>query len=129
MKILTHPDYPGQIVEESDPERIAHMTLQGGWVASDPPDPIPVEAVPPVRRVWQTGGHLWAEFAIEERIALAACNIPEVRALVVDIAVWPGEIWSDHPQVQEGFRGLVAAGLLSAKRANDILNPPGLIPL
>lgn len=128
MKILTHPDYPGQIIEESDPERIAHMTAQGGWIAKDQPVIIPEEPAPPVRRVWPSGGHLWAELSRDERIALAACNVPEVRALVVDVAVWPGEIWSDHPQVQEGFRGLVAAGLLTVERASVILNPPGLIP-
>lgn len=126
MKMLTHPDYPGQIIEESDPQRILHMTTQGGWISEDlhSHEPPP----PPVRRVWNTGGHLWAEFSRDERIALAACNVPEVRALVVDVAVWPGEIWSDNQHVQEGFRGLVAAGLLSPERANQILNPPGLIP-
>lgn len=126
MKILTHPDYPGQIVEESDPERIAHMTAQGGWIASDPPAPIPVEPDPPVRRVWPTGGHLWAEFTDTESVALAGSAVPEIKALVLSLAFWPDQVFSDDPRVQSGFAALVGTGLLSQQRADSLLHPPGL---
>lgn len=128
MKILTHPDYPGQIIEESDLERIAHMTVQGGWIASDPPAPIPVEPDPPVRRVWATAAHFWAEFSQEEQLAISISEIPAVRALVVSLSVWQAEMWSDDTRVQAGFQALIASGLISEWRANTILNPPGLLP-
>lgn len=128
MKILTHPDYPGQIVEESDPERITHMVTQGGWVEEEAPLPEPPpEPPPPVRKVWQTGGHLWAEFSDPERVAIAASGVPEIKALVLALAFWPDQVFSDDPRVQSGFAALVATGLVSQQRADQILNPPGFL--
>ncbi len=127
MKILTHPDYPGQIIEESDLERIAHMTAQGGWVASDPPLPEPPPPpLPPVRRVWATAADFWGEFNQEEQLVISISEIPAVRALIVSLSVWQAEMWSDDARVQAGFQALIASGLLTEARANEILNPPGL---
>lgn len=125
MKILTHPDYPGQIIEESDPERIAHMTAQGGWIAKDQPVIIPEEPAHPVRRVWPTGGHLWEEFTQQEQIALAMSQVPEIKVLVLALAYWPDQVFSDDHRVQQGFAALVQSGLMTAERANAILYPPG----
>lgn len=119
MKILTHPDYPGQIVEESDPERIAHMTVQGGWVAKDPPAPKPVQ--PSNRKVWPTNAHFWGEFTPAEQTAIAARPEGPIRALIVTFTVWPGEMWSDDERVQKAMQALVAVGAITPGRAEEIL--------
>jgi hypothetical protein len=122
---FTHPQYPDQIIEETDAERIAHMTTHGGWVGM-PPEPEPPPPPPPIRRVWQTAADFWAEFSQQEQVAVSASDIPAVRALVVSLSVWQAEMWSDDPRVQAGFHALIQSGLLTEERANEILHPPGL---
>lgn len=121
----THPSYPGQIIEETDPERIAHMTTHGGWVQM-PPEPDPPPPPPPVRRVWHDTSAFWSEFSQDEQLRISISEIPAVRALVVALSVWQAEMWSDDPRVQAGFQALVQGGLLTRDRANEILHPPGL---
>jgi hypothetical protein len=122
---FTHHQYPDQIIEETDAERIAHMTTYGGWVAM-PPEPEPPPPPPPIRRVWQTAADFWAEFSQQEQVDISISEIPAVRALVVSLSVWPAEMWSDDARVQAGFKALTQSGLLTKARANKILNPPGL---
>lgn len=124
---FTHPLYPDQIIEETDAERIAHMTTHGGWVEM-PPEPEPPPPPPPIRRVWQTAADFLAEFSHQEQLEISISQIPAVRALVLSLSVWPSEMWSDDERVQSGFRALIASGLISEARAKQILNPPGLKP-
>jgi len=91
----------------------------GEWVVS----PIPA----PTRRVWASGGHLWGEFTDLERVSVAASEVPQIKALVLALAFWPDQVFSDDPRVQSGFAALVTTGLLSPQRANEILHPPGFI--
>lgn len=92
----------------------------GEWVVSLIPEP--------VRRVWPTGGHLWGEFSDAERVSVAASAVPQIKALVLALAFWPDQVFSDDPRVQSGFAALVATGLISQTRADQILNPPGFHP-
>lgn len=105
---------------EYDPDTHTCEWGDGVWVLTEKPEP--------VRRVWPTGGHLWGEFADPERVAIAASGVPEIKALVLALAFWPDQVFSDDPRVQSGFAALIASGLLTEARANAILNPPGLIP-
>jgi hypothetical protein len=124
---FTNPLYPDQIIEETDAERIAHMTTYGGWVEM-PPEPEPPPPPPPIRRVWQTAADFLAEFSQQEQLEISISQIPAVRALVLSLSVWPSEMWSDDARVQAGFHALIESGLLTEQRANEILHPPGLQP-
>lgn len=90
---------------------------EGVWVVSENPEP--------VRRVWPAGGHLWGEFTQQEQIALAMSQVPEIKVLVLALAYWPDQVFSDDHRVQQGFAALVQSGLMTAERANAILYPPG----
>lgn len=92
----------------------------GEWVV------LPIPA--PTRRVWATAADFWGEFTQSEQLVISISEIPAVRALVVSLSVWQAEMWSDDTRVQAGFQALIASGLLTASRANTILNPPGLLP-
>lgn len=83
---------------------------------------------PPVRRVWESAGDFWAEFTPAEQASISVSAVPDIAALRSFVYMWRGEVWSDSPRVQGGITALIAASLLTAERAQEILNPPGLIP-
>lgn len=82
--------------------------------------------VPPsVRRVWESAGDFWAEFTPSEQASISVSTVPDIAALRSFVYMWRGEVWSDSPRVQGGITALIAANLLTAERAQEILNPPG----
>jgi hypothetical protein len=122
---FTNPLYPDQIIEETDAERIAHMTTYGGWVEM-PPEPEPPPPPPPVRKVWRSAADFWLSFTEAERLAVAACSEPQIKMLALTLGYWDSELHSDNSTVQAGMEALVSTGLLTRARANELLNPPGL---
>lgn len=80
---------------------------------------------PPVRRVWESAGDFWAEFTHAEQASISVSAVPDIAALRSFVYMWRGEVWSDSPRVQGGITALIAANLLTAERAQEILNPPG----
>ena len=80
---------------------------------------------PPVRRVWQSAGDFWAEFTPAEQASISVSAVPDIAALRSFVYMWRGEVWSDSPKVQGGITALIAANLLTAERAQEILSPPG----
>ena len=74
---------------------------------------------PPAVGVWSTLEFL-LRFTPEERAAARSSQIPEVQDFL-DLLRAAGEVRSDHPLTQQGMGLLVAAGLLTAERRDEIL--------
>jgi hypothetical protein len=77
----------------------------------------------PDRKIWPTVADFWAEFSETEQIAIIDSDIPGIRLLDRQLLVWRGEVWSDDERVQQGLGGLVAVGILTAERREEILQP------
>lgn len=118
---------------------IANTILWDGQTPYEPPDGSVVmllataladgyeysPAPPAVRRIWESAGDFWAEFTQTEQASISVSLIPDIAALRSFVYMWRGEVWSDSPRVQGGISALISANLLTAERAQEILNPPG----
>lgn len=81
----------------------------------------------PKRRVWENSALFLNEFTFEEQMAIASSNAPDIKALSLVLAVWPGELWSDDYRLQTGMRSIVQKNIIPFERINNILLPTGLI--
>ena len=84
---------------------------------------------PPVpnRKVWPNSALFLNEFTFEEQIYIASSNAPDIKALTLVLAVWPGEVWSDDFRLQAGMKSIVQKNIVPHDRINNILAPTGLL--
>jgi hypothetical protein len=73
------------------------------------------------RKVWPTVADFWAEFSDGEKLAILGSDIGGIVLLREELRMWRGEVWSDDPRVQQGLGGLVAVGILTTERREEIL--------
>lgn len=106
----------------SQPDGSTVMLLSDALAAGIQYAPTP----PPVRRVWRSAADFWAAFTDAERLAVAGCSDPQIKMLALTLGYWDSELHSDNPTLQAGMEALVATGLITRARANELLNPPGL---
>lgn len=80
------------------------------------------------RKVWPDAGTFYAEFTPEEKMAIIASEVPEIKFLLAELQMWRGPVWSDDPaggnRVQLALDGLVLAGILTEERKAGILAKP-----
>jgi hypothetical protein len=139
---MTYLTLNTQLRSETNAETIANL-IRKGWQETTPPSYDPATQRAPewvdgawvVRdktaqelaaetcKVWPTVAEFWAEFSEAEQIAIIDSDIPGIRLLDRQLLVWRGEVWSDDPRVQQGLGGLVAVGILTAERREEILQP------
>jgi hypothetical protein len=79
------------------------------------------EIVAQARKVWPSKAEFWAEFTPSEQEAIAACEVPGIKRLVITMSVHSGEMWSDADQVVDGLNALVTVGIISAERRAVII--------
>jgi hypothetical protein len=72
------------------------------------------------RKIWPSAADLWNEFTRPEKLAIADSTNPDIRLLHEDLRVRRGEVWSDAAEVQQGLGLLVAVGILTESRKNEI---------
>jgi hypothetical protein len=81
----------------------------------------------PERKVWPNSALFLNEFTFEEQMAIASSNAPDIRALSLVLAVWPGELWSNDYRLQTGMKSIVQKNIIPFERVNNILAPTGLL--
>lgn len=77
-------------------------------------------AMQPKVKSWPNAQMFMNEFSMDERAAIGLCQKPEIAALLVTLQTWQSSVVSDHPLVLAGRVALVAAGLITTERANQI---------
>jgi hypothetical protein len=99
-----------------------YSTLQ--WIGpGEPPTMEELEAAwsqLEARKIWPSAAELWNEFTRAEKLAIADSTNPDIRLLHEDLRVRRGEVWSDADEVQQGLGLLVAVGILTESRKNEI---------
>jgi hypothetical protein len=73
------------------------------------------------RKGWPTVAEFWAEFSDSEKLSILDSTIGGIVLLREELRMWRGEVWSDDERVQQGLGGLVAVGILTAERREEIL--------
>jgi hypothetical protein len=103
-----------------------YSTLQ--WVGpGEPPTIDELEAAwaaLQARKIWPTKAHFWDELTADEKAGILNSDHSGIKVLWSDLTMWPGEVWSDDTRIQQGLSGLVALGLLTAQRKDQILAKP-----
>lgn len=74
------------------------------------------------RKVWRTKNEFWNEFSPSEQLAVMDSTVPEIRLLDRQLLIWPGEVWGDDERVINGLNALVAVGILTIERKEEILS-------
>jgi hypothetical protein len=97
-----------------------YETIMTRWVDATEAQEIADAAIAD-RKVWPSSGAFWAEFTQAEKVAIVTSTIPDIKVLHADLQVWPGEVWSTDPKVQEGLSGLQLVTILTAERKAAIL--------
>ena len=75
------------------------------------------------RKTWPNAAEFLGEFALPQLAAISLSTDPTIAALRLLLAAWPGEVWSDDPQIQAGMAALAAAKILTADESAKILTP------
>jgi hypothetical protein len=92
----------------------------GQWIVT----PLtPEEIAAAARKVWPTVAEFWGEFSDADKLAILASDIGGIILLREELRMWRGEVWSDDERVQQGLGGLVAVGILTTERREEILQP------
>lgn len=73
------------------------------------------------RVIWSSGYDFLQMFTVEEQTAIA--TNPATAALGMQLAGWPGEVWSDDARIQAGFDACIAAGIITSERKAEIIAP------
>ena len=73
------------------------------------------------RKVWPTSADYLIEFTFQEMAAISLSQDFTIAALRLLMASWAGEVWSDDQRVQTGLQALVATGIITQERADEIL--------
>lgn len=102
-------DLPPPTQQELDESRPA---AEAAWLAAQ---------AEPERKVWPTAAAFWQSFTSPEQLAILNSQIPEIRLLDRALVLWQGELWSDDARVQQGLGALVATGILTEARRDEIL--------
>ncbi len=93
--------------------------LAGEWVV----EPLSAEELAAAaRKVWPDAARFWAEFNDTEKLAIIESTVPGILLLREELRLWRGEVWSDDPRVTQGLAGLVAVGILSESRKQNLLS-------
>lgn len=100
---------PAPTAQELDETRAAAQAL---WDAKQQPQD---------RKVWPNAGAFWESFTPTEQLAILGSQVPEIRLLDRALVLWQGELWSDDARVQQGLGALVATGILTEARRDEIL--------
>jgi hypothetical protein len=83
----------------------------------------PEEIAAAARKTWPNAAQFWTVFSDNEKLAITQASHPSIKLLLEELRMWPGEVWSDDPKVQQGLGGLVALGILTPDRKTEILTP------
>ena len=73
------------------------------------------------QKVWLTVADFWAEFTSSEQIVIIDSTDSNIRLLLEALRMWRGEVWSDDPRVTNGLDALVAAGIITTERRQEII--------
>jgi hypothetical protein len=73
------------------------------------------------QKVWPTVADFWAEFTSSEQIVIIDSTDSNIRLLLEALRMWRGEVWSDDPRVTNGLDALVAAGIITTERRQEII--------
>jgi hypothetical protein len=73
------------------------------------------------QKVWPTVADFWAEFTSSEQIAIIDSTDSNIRLLLEALRMWRGEVWSDDSRVTNGLDALVAAGIITTERRQEII--------
>jgi hypothetical protein len=73
------------------------------------------------RKIWPNAKAFWDEFTPQEKLAILASTDPSIKILNEDLRLWPSEVWSDSPEVQQAFILLLANNLVTETRKAIIL--------
>ena len=84
----------------------------GAWVT----EPLPA----PFRR-WPGSAAFLADFMPEEALALRNSQNPVIAHLTMILLAWPGEVWATDPRIVQGMAALVAEGILTQARHDQML--------
>lgn len=76
---------------------------------------------PDTRKVWPNAHAFWESFNPPEQLAILSSVVDEIRLLDRALVLWQGELWSDDARVQQGLAALVATGILTEARREEIL--------
>ena len=70
--------------------------------------------------VWPSRSEFWAEFEQSEKLAILSSEHTAVKALMVDLQMWHGEVVASDPRIQNGLAFLVSLNIITETRANEI---------
>jgi hypothetical protein len=102
-------DLPPPTQDELDATR---ADAQAAWDLQQAPD---------TRKVWPNAHAFWESFTPPEQLAILSSEVDQIRLLDRALVLWQGELWSDDPRVQQGLDALVAIGILTESRRDEIL--------
>lgn len=124
---LYHPDVVSTLVRLS-----ADEVIEIGWVHDPESKKFGPQELPPAGMVAKppmSGRDFRMRFTIDERksLTLAASRAMEagdatLQVFIDDLSSVP-LVELDHPEIIEGVNAIVAAGLISRQRADEILTP------
>lgn len=69
---------------------------------------------------WDRVDEFWAELTPEEQLAIMDSQVPGIRLLYAQLQMWRGRVDSSDPRVADGLDGLVAVGILTPARRQEI---------
>ena len=98
---------------------LAHLPpvwVDGAWVT---------EPLPPAFRRWSGAAEFLSEFTPQEAIALRDSTNPVIARLTMILLAWPGEVWATDQRIVQGMAALVADGILTQARHDQMLGVAG----
>ncbi len=76
----------------------------------------------PQPKTWPSVEEFTEEFTLEECSAIELSTDPQIAALRFKLKTWRSAVHSNHPLVAAGFAALLASGIISEARKNEILS-------
>lgn len=74
-----------------------------------------------LRKIWRDGEHFLDSFTLQEQAAISLSTEPIVAALRLKLCARKAAIWSDDELTILGVNALIATGIITQERANEIL--------
>lgn len=108
--MLSPETYDGLTMSDGGPKPTIEE-LETAW-ANRPPD----------IKTWPSVEEFTEEFTLEECSAIELSADPQIAALRFKLKTWRSSVHANHPLVAAGFAALVATGILTETRKNDILS-------
>ncbi len=84
------------------------------------------EPLPPAFRRWSGAAEFLSEFTPQEAIALRDSTNPVIARLTMILLAWPGEVWATDQRIVQGMAALVADGILTQARHDQMLGTAGV---